>query len=318
MPPHRVLLFEQLRSCVTRRHGKGYEGAVPRPEWLPFARGDKGLCPTLPRSGNYHGLYSRPGDRTPRYLSVAQELEMFDVASESAQARDLWEWAEKAPLAAHTATCQGWSARVSASIFAALRRRGAMRGVGGVVRVAVAYAGADLATAGLRPAGVKYDVVYASERSAVLRRMLARRHPGATVVKDAAATDHTFRGMPPIDLWLCGFPCNVYSQLHRGAHEGSHRVKVHRALRELRAALGYVRVHKPKVVVMENVPTLLCKHLDYAMDKICAMLQEAGGSGYTWYLPQTKMCVTACAPGTIRTNEAAAATLWDGRAHRGE
>jgi DNA (cytosine-5)-methyltransferase 1 len=94
--------------------------------------------------------------------------------------------------------------------------------------------------------------------------------------RDLVETDP--RDLPPSDLLLGGFPCQDFST--SGPKEGLHG----RRGRLYQVLLDYMQVHRPAVVVAENVPGLARLHQGTILKTILADLSGAGYRLKVWTL----------------------------------
>jgi DNA (cytosine-5)-methyltransferase 1 len=84
--------------------------------------------------------------------------------------------------------------------------------------------------------------------------------------------------MPPHDVLIGGFPCQDFSSCGPKKGLSSERGQLYKVF------LGVMRVHRPKVVVAENVPNILRMHGGEVIQTILADLESVGYRFETWVL----------------------------------
>ena len=122
---------------------------------------------------------------------------------------------------------------------------------------------------GLRRSGHKGLLLCEIDKSA--RMVLAERFPDVPILKDV----RTIKKLPQVDIWTAGFPCQDLSQA--GQTKGIQGAKS-RLVAELFRLLRTSK-HKPKWLILENVPFMLSLAKGRAMSFVVNRLEELG---YQW------------------------------------
>ena len=95
-------------------------------------------------------------------------------------------------------------------------------------------------------------------------------------VRDLANADPS--DMPPADMLIGGFPCQDFSSCGPKAGLRSTRGRLYQTL------VKYMRTHRPKIVLAENVPNLARMGGGAVLETIVADLQDAGYVFEVWNL----------------------------------
>ena len=281
-----VCVFRRLEGAVAR--WQEHHGAGPPPSSVLLQglhgpagevhgrRAHPGLLCTLATSRSSHPI----DVRRRSFLGTPQKLQLMRFDS-----RDLLSTllvAESAGVA-HSMLFRGVSACTSARIFSWARQYAGLP-TERPWRVMLQWAGAGTFAAGLRQLGQPYEVVGASECDGTCRRLLEAQYPDVPVWPDAGSVAATVDA-PPSDVCLGGFPCTTASGLNRHATSAD----VQRTLDNVDAALDYVRHHRPRLVVLENVTRWLHTPLRWGLDHLTVMLD---GLPYRWQ--RCLMCPSQC------------------------
>lgn len=118
------------------------------------------------------------------------------------------------------------------------------------LRVGTDCSGMEAPIQALRKMGIPFEHVFASEIDTVcLQTIRANTSPSHLYEGDIRERDHS--SVPPVDLYVCGFPCQPFSKVGEGKGLSDPRGTVFFACAE------YIRAHRPLFFVLENVITLL-------------------------------------------------------------
>ncbi len=101
----------------------------------------------------------------------------------------------------------------------------------------------------LRALQVPHRHVFSSEIQPHLRSFIERVMQPDIVYGDITQRD--VKHMPRVDIYVAGFPCQPYSKAGLGEGARDARANV------LDAVLAYIRTHRPRIVLLENVPQLI-------------------------------------------------------------
>jgi len=125
----------------------------------------------------------------------------------------------------------------------------------GILRVGTDCSGWEAILLALRSMGVPFQNQFSSDVDPGVREVL-RHNYGDKFVLYEDATDRNIKNMPKVDLYHAGFPCQPFSLagLGRGVEDPRGTVIFH--------LLKYVKVHRPTLVVFENVRGLVTKHAE--------------------------------------------------------
>jgi DNA-cytosine methyltransferase len=124
-----------------------------------------------------------------------------------------------------------------------------------VIRIGTDCSGWESVLMALKAAGVNYTHLFASDKDPSVREVLRYNFGDQFTLYDDAQ-DRRIQSMPKVDVYHAGFPCQPFSMAgkHGGLDDPRGTVVQH--------LMKYVRIHRPKVVVFENVDGLEKKHAD--------------------------------------------------------
>lgn len=122
----------------------------------------------------------------------------------------------------------------------------------------------------LKKLRVKHKYAFASDSDASCRKILAHCHSPGVIYPAVQLRDQ--RTTPKVDLYMCGFPCQPFSD--QGRHAGIQDKHNRGCL--VAHSLEYVLLHRPAVCIMENVPGLLAKRHRPLLNCIRETLVAAG------------------------------------------
>lgn len=100
---------------------------------------------------------------------------------------------------------------------------------------------------------IPYTHVFSCDVDPHVRASIQANHQPQQIYQDVLARNHTT--LPDIDVYVCGFPCQSFSDINSNGAQGFHQ--------ENRKGLLFfhcyevIRHKKPKIFVLENVKTLL-------------------------------------------------------------
>lgn len=285
LPKPACLIFSRLETAVHRwakkeldcdTHGRaGLDLAEVRPPQDVILRHihTDGQCPTLATGRSNHPLFTE--DRT--FFSTRTLCSLFGLPTSDALSKALLAMPAGR---AQQALCRGVSMYTTCPLVAMLSREPSspLYGVADW-RVALAFTGADVFSAAMRITGQGYTLLRASEPDQFCRNVVTAVHPllleAGRFPTDAASPEATTFS-EPADLAFWGFPCVLYSGLNRGPSA----VALERSLAVFDRALDYVRLHRPRVFLLENVPSLLGRYR-WVLDRILSMLADLNYA--KWY-----------------------------------
>ena len=117
----------------------------------------------------------------------------------------------------------------------------------------------------------QFRFVFLCEKARTPRRFLIDNHEGGVPIFTDVLSDKFLLLAPPCDILMAGFPCQPFSR--QGLGEGLHDRQGRGVI--IFAILRYVRKHKPRIVLLENVLGLLFRHRS-VLDFIVAELERQG------------------------------------------
>ena len=117
----------------------------------------------------------------------------------------------------------------------------------------------------------QFRFVFLCEKARAPRRFLIDNHEGGVPIFTDVLSDKFLLLAPPCDILMAGFPCQPFSR--QGLGEGLHDRQGRGVI--IFAILRYVRKHKPRIVLLENVLGLVLKHRS-VLDFIVAELERQG------------------------------------------
>lgn len=101
-----------------------------------------------------------------------------------------------------------------------------------------------------------FKIVWATDEDSVACETFRHRFRGVRVIqKDVCDVHVTTDTLPPVDILIAGFPCQSFSQA--GRRQGFNDPRGQLFLEIPRLLQEYQSKHKPKLLVLENVPHLL-------------------------------------------------------------
>ena len=96
-----------------------------------------------------------------------------------------------------------------------------------------------------------------------------------------AHNQNQIRDMPRVQIWAWTGRCNPFTKWsRRPKHEAAEARR--RALEEMHAAFGYARLHKPKIIVGENVSNIGVGSEGQIWRSLLAILHAAGDYEWAW------------------------------------
>lgn len=142
---------------------------------------------------------------------------------------------------------------------------------GGSIKLATDCSGLDAAYYALKniiPAGTRIDYRFASDINPTIRNILAATTKPVRIFEDVTKRDVSI--LEHVDVYVAGFPCQSFSAL--GKQEGFDCTNG----RVFPYIYEYIRLHQPKVFVLENVRSLLVIDNGNAIAEISRLLAELG------------------------------------------
>jgi DNA (cytosine-5)-methyltransferase 1 len=133
----------------------------------------------------------------------------------------------------------------------------------------------------LRNLGIDLDHVFASETNAACVRTI-RANASPSVLFEGDIRKRRATDAPPVDLYVCGFPCQPFSRA------GSQRGFEDERGTVFYACLSYIRERRPGCFVLENVRALLHHDGGRTWERILSRLREVGGYAVSWAVLNTK------------------------------
>ena len=114
--------------------------------------------------------------------------------------------------------------------------------------------------------GRRAENVFSCDSALVCKKLMAQTCPAKVHYDDICKRDTS--SMEPVDVFRCTPPCGPFSAA--GLKDGVEAPQG----RLLFASLDYIRVHKPRAVVMDNSPLLVGK-FKYDLAYVLAMLKKS-------------------------------------------
>lgn len=138
---------------------------------------------------------------------------------------------------------------------------------GRVLTMGTDCSGIDAPVEAMKRLGVRFRQKFATEVNEKARRWLLASGDAEEVGGDMRERDTD--SVPEVDFYICGFPCQLFSNLNRNQKVTfeDERVKV------LSKSMEYIDRRKPKLVLYENVPELMGKG-KAVFDHVISFLQE--------------------------------------------
>lgn len=152
------------------------------------------------------------------------------------------------------------------------------------LRVGTDCSGVDAPIVALKNLGVEHEQAFASETDpACVRTILLNGDPHG-VWGDVSSRDPEDEASfpPPVDLYVCGFPCQPFSRAgsERGVDDPRGTVFEH--------CVSYVRLRRPRWFVFENVPRFRTASEGRAWDRFWSALRSIPGYSVSWSFLNTK------------------------------
>ena len=158
-----------------------------------------------------------------------------------------------------------------------------------MLRVGTDCSGLDSPIYALNLIGIEYEHVFSSEIDASCIKTIKANNPPKILYGDPESStpcgDITVRDVktvPSCDLYVCGFPCQPFSLAGSMNGFDDRRGVVFFACAE------YIRVHKPKYYIFENVKNLKNMENGYLFKTILETLESIPGYSITHEVVNTK------------------------------
>ena len=153
-----------------------------------------------------------------------------------------------------------------------------------VLRVGTDCSGIDAPIQALMNLRIPFVHVFSNDTDVLCGETItANFHPKSLVVGPGAdITKRDVSLMEPVDLYVCGFPCQPFSKL--GARMG---FEDPRGI-VFFGCLTYIRHHRPRFVVLENVKTLLTIDESRTWNRIVSLLTELTDYHFSHSIMDTK------------------------------
>jgi len=114
------------------------------------------------------------------------------------------------------------------------------------LRIGTECSGIEAPIVALRRLGIPHVHVYSTEVNASAQVWASHNYAPLQRFRDITTRDAA--SLPPVDLYVCGFPCQPYSALNRKKRDDDARKSV------LTCVLDAIVQTRPRVFVLENVP----------------------------------------------------------------
>ena len=139
------------------------------------------------------------------------------------------------------------------------------------------FSGLETPSQALGALGVPFDLKFSAEIQPHLRKFIRRNFTNhGKIYKDVAK--RSVEKMPYVDVYVAGPPCQPWSAA--GKLMGLHDMKGRGIL--LYECLKYINLHKPKVVVLENVANLTSGRFKEEFGNLCNILRLECGYDIQW------------------------------------
>ena len=139
-----------------------------------------------------------------------------------------------------------------------------------VIKFGSDFSGLDAAAAALKRMRVLHQCVFASDVLNASRTILLHVHKPTKIFTDIL--ERTAEQEEPVDLYVTTPPCQDFSTA--GKQTGRDGPRQTGAL--IKKSLQYVRSHKPRVVIFENVPAMLYKKFKPVLAGILKAFHDLG------------------------------------------
>jgi hypothetical protein len=282
-----VVCYERAQGRVKRER--------PACDGSPDVEFTRGLVkftelPTALANASDHYVVVAPGEE-PRFMSVEENARAFMVPRLSSLMGVLTTPKSQGGLLTdiQAVSCLGRSVHVGVArqIVLLLKARGlAYRGM----RYASAFSGIDTFAAALEQEfGDNFTYLFASEKNATVRKALLAAWSGHGLESgqcDVDATSQASVHREKVDLWVITPTCESYSKRNHSTGEAETTAQ-NMASAKVWQALEYVRLKRPRVVVVENVAEasaqgpitgLLSRIEGYTLEACALGPQEAAGA----------------------------------------
>ena len=123
-----------------------------------------------------------------------------------------------------------------------------------VLKVATDFGGMDMLVLARKKLGLKYVHVLSSDIAAHCRALMTHMSKPELLYEDVRARDVSL--MPPCHVYIWGAPCQPFSSCGLGQGRSDARGRGNLAV----ASLRYIKQHKPRLTIMENVRGLPERH----------------------------------------------------------
>ena len=123
-----------------------------------------------------------------------------------------------------------------------------------VLKVATDFGGMDMPVLACKKLGLKYVRVFSSDIAAHCRALMTHMSKPELLYEDVRARDVS--RMPPCHVYIWGAPCQPFSSCGLGQGRSDARGRGNLAV----ASLRYIKQHKPRLTIMENVRGLPERH----------------------------------------------------------
>ena len=152
------------------------------------------------------------------------------------------------------------------------------------MRVGTDCSGIDAPIQALRNLGISHDHIFSTDRDPLCGETIrANFQPRClTVGPEADITRRDPAHVESVDLYVCGFPCQPFSKLGGRLGFEDPRGTV------FFGCLEYIRTHRPKHYVLENVKTLLTIDEGRTWNHILNLLNAVGGYQVSHQIMDTK------------------------------
>ena len=140
----------------------------------------------------------------------------------------------------------------------------------GVIDVGTDFSGMEMPVIALRKLNVRHRHVFSSDNNKACRKLIKHVFKPKRLYKDVVVRNvHT---TPGCDLYTSGFPCQAYSSLGKGLGVNDKRGCL------VKYSIQYIRVHKPRCVLMENVKGLAFRRHRTVLKRIVHHLTNFGNA----------------------------------------
>lgn len=140
-----------------------------------------------------------------------------------------------------------WGPKLREAAVQVARSNGLARGLECAdLHVGTDCSGAEAPILAVRALGLRHRHVFSCEANPKKRQYIAANSPEAVIFPDMLTRDHS--GLPPHNVYVCGFPCTPFSSLHQGS-----RLFRDPNARPFFAMLATLRQALPQLAILENV-----------------------------------------------------------------